>query len=186
MATCQGLKSLIKAQLGEVLREDFDIGYLQNTTVISIRNKEDLDEVWDQIKNGKNITLWCDGLKTTLSTSRKRQLDEDSDDETSESGGGKSSKRRKKKNKWRRLLKEKNAGSVYTPMQYRIWGEMIAGGVHSSYEEHPNISMFQRAGGIRKLDKELQVCYRKQLLNYRQHCLLLDHYPQVVESVQLK
>ena len=33
-------------------------------------------------------------------------------------------------------------------MQFRIWAEMIAGGVHSSYDEHPNTSMFQRAGGV--------------------------------------
>lgn len=33
-------------------------------------------------------------------------------------------------------------------MQCRIWGEMIAGGVHSSCDEHPNTSMFQPAGGV--------------------------------------
>ena len=32
-------------------------------------------------------------------------------------------------------------------MQYRIWGEMIGGDLHSSLETPPNTSMFIRAGG---------------------------------------
>ncbi len=45
---------------------------------------------------------------------------------------------------WRmRNLKEKY-GSKFTLMQYRIWGEMITGGLH---EDSPNTTMFARSGG---------------------------------------
>ena len=37
-------------------------------------------------------------------------------------------------------------GQQYTPMQYRIWGEMIVGGLYSSKNECPSTSMFSRAG----------------------------------------
>ena len=42
-------------------------------------------------------------------------------------------------------LKEKH-GTVYTPMQLRIWSESIVGGIHSSLEEAPTSSMFAKAG----------------------------------------
>ena len=32
-------------------------------------------------------------------------------------------------------------------MQYRIWGEMVGGGLHSSLDDPRNTSMFARAGG---------------------------------------
>ena len=40
-------------------------------------------------------------------------------------------------------LKEKH-GTLYTPMQLRIWSESILGGTHSSLEEAPTSSMFAR------------------------------------------
>ena len=41
-------------------------------------------------------------------------------------------------------LKEKHAN--FTPMQIRIWSEMVAGDLHSSLDEPPKSSMFARAG----------------------------------------
>ena len=35
----------------------------------------------------------------------------------------------------------------FTNMQYRIWAEMITGGIYSSYDNPPTSSMFARAGG---------------------------------------
>lgn len=43
-------------------------------------------------------------------------------------------------------LKERHSGSSYTPFQYRIWAEMIAGGVRTSYDDSPATTMFMRAG----------------------------------------
>ena len=42
-------------------------------------------------------------------------------------------------------LKELHSG-CYTPMQYRIWAEMVHGGLHSSMEEPPTSTMFVRCG----------------------------------------
>ena len=35
-------------------------------------------------------------------------------------------------------------------MQYRVWAEMIIGGVHKSKEHTPTLTMFIRAGSSRK------------------------------------
>ena len=32
-------------------------------------------------------------------------------------------------------------------MQYRIWGEVVLGGMHGNTDEPPNTTMFSRAGG---------------------------------------
>ena len=40
-----------------------------------------------------------------------------------------------------------NHGKSFSPMQYRIWAEMHAGGYHPSLDEAPTNSMFLRAGG---------------------------------------
>ena len=42
--TCLSLKSLIKAQLGEDILKDFDIGYLHGNSVVNVRNSDDLQE----------------------------------------------------------------------------------------------------------------------------------------------
>ena len=38
--------------------------WCSGSSVISIRNPDDLSEIWSDIKKGKRISLWCDGLKT--------------------------------------------------------------------------------------------------------------------------
>ena len=44
-------------------------------------------------------------------------------------------------------------------MQLRIWGEMMAAGLHNSTDDHPNTSMFLRAGGkpVQKQNSQSQV-----------------------------
>ena len=54
------------------------------------------------------------------------------------------------------ILKNKHE-SGFTPMQLRIWGEMIAGGLHSSTDDPPQTSMFSRAGGKAIQKKSSQV-----------------------------
>ena len=41
---------------------------------------------------------------------------------------------------------EKEHGNKFTVMQYRIWSEMVAGGMHGSTAGPPATSMFVRAG----------------------------------------
>ena len=166
MKTCQEVKFLIRAQLhGDIIKDDFDVGYLQGSTVISLRSAEDLKEVWESVKSGKNITMWCDGLK---STKAKRTLDLDSDDEGDDEGEimGTRKKRKKSRRKTKQKetderveqiltdLQEKHSGSSYTPFQLRIWAEMIAGGVHTSYDESPATTMFLRAGSVGNAKKK--------------------------------
>ena len=38
-------------------------------------------------------------------------------------------------------------GDLYTTMQYRIWAEMVSGGLHSSSTDPPSTSMFTWAEG---------------------------------------
>ena len=60
--TCNKLKELIVSQLNDLTRK-FDVGYYQGTTVVSIRSSQDLSDIWQGLKNGSKIVLWCDGLR---------------------------------------------------------------------------------------------------------------------------
>ena len=74
------LVTLIRSQLqGDITTEDFDVGYISGSNCISIRNKEDVVEVWNNIRKGASIILWCDGLRNRASN--KRQLSSNDDDD---------------------------------------------------------------------------------------------------------
>ena len=52
------LVTLIRSQLqGDVPTEDFDDGYISGSNCISIRNKEDVVEVWNNIRKRVSIIL---------------------------------------------------------------------------------------------------------------------------------
>ena len=148
VTSVDGLKDLIKTQLlGEVANK-FDLGYIMHgSSVVSLRSKEDILEVWSNVNKGANIILWCDGLLKT----NKRVRDYTSSEEEEEIGKAK----RKKKGVEReervemilKELKQRHGESAYTPMQYRVWAEMSVGGVHISTETPPTTTMFVRAGG---------------------------------------
>ena len=152
-STCSALVTLIRAQLQDDITEDsFEVGYLKGSTTVTLRSKEDLMELWDSIKKENNVTLWCDGLKCSGAAppgGKKRPTDDSGDN-----GEGKKSKKRKtllegKEEEVESILcslKDKLKGQ-YTPMQYRIWAEMLAGGVHRSYNDPPKSTMFVHAGG---------------------------------------
>ena len=77
------MKVLIRKQVDEeVVNDEFDVGYLQGSNVITMRNKEDIMELWSTLLKGSNTVICCDRLLVQQSTSRKRpSLDTDSDDE---------------------------------------------------------------------------------------------------------
>ena len=88
--SCAELKGLIKQQLKEdAVCGDFDVGYVQGASVIRVRSKQDIKEMWSEIIKGK-IMLWCDGLKGNktsaprvkrkLSEFDSEELDDDDDD----------------------------------------------------------------------------------------------------------
>jgi hypothetical protein len=146
---------------------------------VTIRSKEDLLEVWSNIKKGGNIILWCNGLKVK-STSREGAMSNDSsedDDEEEvqetvkkkrkraskieeEEVGEPAKKRKKGEDKDKKVqttisqLTGKHDKS-YTPMQYRVWAEMYLGGVHPSLDTPPTSTMFSRAGGGGSVKKKV-------------------------------
>ena len=135
--------------------KDFDVGYYQGSTVVSIRSRQDLTEVWNDVKAKKKVTLWCDGLKEEECPKNKKrkqaELDsEESDDEEADYRRKSGNKKRKYKLKDKRLegivadLKQKH-GNTYTALQYHIWAELIDGDLACSTEP-PENSMFSRAG----------------------------------------
>ena len=157
VTSCGALKGLIRAQLGDDVEDDFDIGYQTGSAVVNIRCSVDLREVWESILTGTNVTLWCDGLKTPGSTSKKkRKRTEYSDDDDIEDFPKRSSRPKKKKKDSEELnaaidsiikeLKELHGNGTYTPMQYRVWAEMHYGEVHPSLTDPPTSSMFIRVG----------------------------------------
>ena len=153
------LKQLIKLQLDDDVTDEFDVGYYQATTVVTIRSPQDVMEVWNDVKKGVKVILWCDGLKEsnpTTSKSRKRSKkkidsDSDSDEDAVVVTSGRTAKKKKsdKDEQLEKIVTELKDlhEQQYTPMQYRIWGEMIIGGLYSSKTDAPNTSMFSRAGG---------------------------------------
>jgi len=83
-------------------------------------------------------------------------------------------------------LREKH-GTRYSPMQIRIWSEMIQGGIDSSLTDCHTSSMFVRAGGEtgagRKDDSIASIgeIVKKQVL----HDHLFNHHQEIhLEAVQ--
>ena len=96
ISCCNDIKSLIKEQLSDdIVEDDFDLGHVQGNTVVSLRSKADLDEMWEGLTKGLNITLWCDGLPVEQTSSRKRPVSAVENDDEVESS--KEKKRKKKK-----------------------------------------------------------------------------------------
>ena len=155
--TCCHLKTLIRAQLQEDIHTgDFDVGYIQNNSVVTLRSPEDIQEVWSSLSRGTKVTLWCNGLRGTSSkSSRKRKQQRGDDSEEDDSGAECSSKSRKKTKdeekdqQVHRLIEDPKSThqDTYTTMQYRIWSEMIIGGLHKSTDTAPSNPLFLRAGG---------------------------------------
>ena len=165
--SCDDVRKVIKAQLeSDIISDVFDVGIVSGSSVISIRTKADLNDFWRDVRSGRKVMLWCDGLKTASSKkkSKKRKADASDQEEIVESGCesdddflfGQSVRRKKKKGTAKeereervqqsiKVLKDKH-GVGFTPMQIRIWSEMIAGELHSSLDDPPTTSMFMRAG----------------------------------------
>ena len=151
IVSCGALKKEIRNQLKEdVVSSDFDVGFLHGSSVITIRNSVDLADIWADVKKAKKVTLWCDGLKAKCKGSSSRTHRDDDDDDTDEENfpprkKKKVDQREEKVQNYINKLQEKHEGQ-YTPMQIRIWSEMVAGGLHSSFDDPPESSMFTKAG----------------------------------------
>ena len=156
LSSIDKLRNEIRAQLKNDVYQNkhFDIGYLQGSTVVNIRNQEDLSEIWTCLQKGSNVTLWCDGLsKSTSSSACKRARAVESSESEGEVEFHRRSKKKRSDTKDDKVgqnikeLKQKHGEATYTPMQYRIWAEMIVGGIYVSSDNPPSSTMFIRAGG---------------------------------------
>ena len=137
MNCCEELKKVIREQLKEdIVNHNFDVGYVQGTKVVRIRSRLDLQEFWQNFKKS-NLILWCDGLKC-----------EDASDNTAESSSKKRKLQGTKEEEVQQFVEElmRKHGSSFTTMQFRIWADMVSGGLHSDTDNPPSTSMFTRAG----------------------------------------
>ena len=143
LSGCEALKILIRKNLkDDITSGDFDVGYIQGSSVVRVRSAEDLVELWSCLSE-KTTTLWCDGL----CTKRKHSDDEDDDYPPRKVHSKRNDTDSKRVQDTVEELKVKH-GSQFTQMQFRIWAELIVGGMHSSIDNPPeNNSMFLRAGG---------------------------------------
>ena len=147
------LKEVIKFQLDNDLVEHFHVGYYQGTTVVSIRSSQDLKEIWQEMRSGTKVVLWCDGLREHENFRKRKHNTAFSDDSDSQPRPARKAvrspaikEREKKIEEIMATLQEKHARK-FTQMQYRIWSEMYVGGYFKSLEDHPDTSMFAKAGG---------------------------------------
>jgi len=71
---------LIRAQLKEdIVAEEFDIGYVSGSNLITLRNTEDMVGLWSTASKGGNMLLWCDGLRpngAVANAGKKRKVPE--------------------------------------------------------------------------------------------------------------
>lgn len=147
--TCDKLKELIKSQLCNDVVREFYIGYYHGSTVVSIRTAEDLNEIWQEVKKGTKVILWCDSLRQTdKSGSKKRRHDSDSDEKAHPSKKI-SPAAKERENEVEEIINNlaETHSRKFTQMQYRIWAEMYITSYHKSLTDPPKTSMFERAGG---------------------------------------
>ena len=63
------------AQLSaEVIDDYFVVGYQLGNVTVSIRSTDDLSELWSSVITGKNVILWCDGLRRPIQSKRSMIL----------------------------------------------------------------------------------------------------------------
>ena len=151
LLTSDDLKRVIRMKLSDdITSGDFDVGYVQGTTVVRLRTSEDLEELWSLLRQSqKNTVLWCDGLIARAGHKRKHSDDEDdSDTEQQQSRRSRSKKQDTNVQVQDTVeqLKAKYGSNYYTQMQFRIWAELVVGGMCGMDGPPSNNSMFKRAG----------------------------------------
>lgn len=130
------LKKEIKRQFkDDIVSEDFEIGYIHSNSVVTIRKTEDLNEIWNEIKNNMfyGVMGWCKRRRSSV-----QAFDDSDDDELL-----KSTQRRKKvddKEEWvTRVLSQffEKHGENFTQFQLRIWSEIFVSGIYGSLYTPP-------------------------------------------------
>lgn len=69
------LKKVIRNTLhDDITTKDFDVGYIQGSAVVRIRSKDDLSEMWSELKSKSNVSMWCDGLVSSKNLAERRSI----------------------------------------------------------------------------------------------------------------
>ena len=77
--------------------KEFDIGYQVGAVVVSIRNSDDLHELWSAIQKGSNIILWCNRLKKVAQSKHPGTLECTDDDGNNRKPQKRVSRRRRRR-----------------------------------------------------------------------------------------
>jgi len=147
---CEDLKSIIKTQLyDDIVSDDFDVGVESGGKIISMRTQADLLELWSNVQQGKNCQIWCDGLRqgdnSVTKRAKRKSPDTSRSSVASKKKNSSQEERDEKVASYNSQLKQRHGGK-FTPMQNRIWAEMLSSGIHESLDQPPTCSMFKRAG----------------------------------------
>ena len=110
------------------------MGYLQNNTVMSIRNEEDL---WTSLQKGVNIMLWCDGLKQSESESTSGRKPDSVGESGSEDEGKGQTKQKKKEDQVCCIIADLNK------QHGEIWSKVKVAGLC----DRSTFYVYVRAGG---------------------------------------
>ena len=144
VSTPTQLKEEILKQFGSELvpdNLDFPVGYMKGGSKVWIRTASDVSDVWGFVRSNESVSLWCHGVSSCASKSKRRK-DFSSDSDT-DSDDPKDKKKRKKKKRKISAFEEKTNrieelvtklrqkhGSQYNTIQYRIWAEVADVGNH--------------------------------------------------------
>ena len=112
-----------------------------SSNVIWVHTKEDMSEMWSEVK--RQGMLWCNGLggKAGKSGCKGRCLsDEDSDDKPSVAQPKKKKQCHDNEDKVQEIVEDLKLkhGTQYTVMQLCIWAELIASSLYCSTSDPPS------------------------------------------------
>ena len=68
------MKESISRQLPhDIIEEDFELGVVQGSNVVSIRSQSDLHVFFSYVKRGVKVTLWCNGLRVIKRRQKRKR-----------------------------------------------------------------------------------------------------------------
>ena len=125
------LRKELLQQFGDRLvsrKQDFAVGFMKNSSKVSIRSSADIEDVWQYALKGDQITLWCHGI--TASKRKNAASDSESDEELFQDTSKQTKKRKlsaleEKSERVEKIvtsLREKHANR-FTTIQFRLWAD---------------------------------------------------------------
>jgi hypothetical protein len=154
------LKKALSEQYGDLLPpiDKMEVGYFHQAKKMWIKNRLDLNDVWQLVQKGGRVTLWSTGATTEANApteAQKRPL------EKSGSGGeqyvSKRAKTQSSSEDKRALVADheqqlqQKHGDKYSRFQTKIWAEALASGQYSELDTPPGYAMFGREKDKKKL-----------------------------------